>query len=292
MRVDMRKKFTAGKPVVKLLQGFWCLAIAAVMFGMNGASVYAEDYTGGQGWKVEFTGSGLESSLTSSDISDAVYALQPGDSVTLSLTLKNGDSQDTDWYMSNAVLSSLEDSQKMARGGVYSYRLAYMGSSGDESILYSSENVGGEKDSDAGEGLHEATDSLEEFFYLDRLVPGGDGIVTLKVELDGETQGNTYQNTLASLQMNFAVEKAVATQESGGGGGTPGNPDSPADGDSQGNPPMPRTSASNAYTLNSVKTGDPFHMLLWSAAALASGMALLLFAVLYIKNRKGEERSE
>ena len=92
--------------------------------------------------------------------------------------------------------------------------------------------------------------------------------------------------------MNFAVEKAVATQEPGGGGGTPGNPDSPADGDSQGNPPMPRTSASNAYTLNSVKTGDPFHMLLWSAAALASGMALLLFAVLYIKNRKGEERSD
>ena len=80
--------------------------------------------------------------------------------------------------------------------------------------------------------------SLEEFFYLDRLVPGGDGIVTLKVELDGETQGNTYQNTLASLQMNFAVEKAVATQEPGGEGGTPGNQDSLSDDDSQGNPPV------------------------------------------------------
>lgn len=288
----MRKKFTAGKPAAKLLQGFWCLAIAAVMFGMNEASVYAEDYTGGQGWKVEFTGSGLESSFTSSDISDAVYALQPGDSVTLSLTLENGDSQGTDWYMSNEVLSSLEDSQKMARGGAYTYRLAYTGSSGEERILYSSENVGGEKDSDAGEGLHEATDSLEEFFYLDRLVPGGDGIVTLKVELDGETQGNTYQNTLASLQMNFAVEKASVVSESGGGNGTPGNQANPTGVNNQGNPPASRTPASGAYTLNSVKTGDPFHMLLWSAVALASGMALLLFAVLYIKNRKGEERSE
>ncbi len=293
----MRKRFiTALHQAGRLMRAreirLWYLAMAVFMFWGSKTPVYAEDYTGGQGWMVEFTGSGMESSFSSSDISDAVYALQPGDSVTLSLTLKNGDSQDTDWYMSNAVLSSLEDSQKMARGGVYSYRLAYTGSSGEESILYSSENVGGEKDSDAGEGLHEATDSLEEFFYLDRLVPGGDGIVTLKVELDGETQGNTYQNTLASLQMNFAVEKAVATQEPGGEGGTPGNPDSPADSDNQGNPSVSKVPASNAYTLSSVKTGDPFHMLLWSAAALASGMALLLFAILYVKNRKGEDVSE
>ncbi|GFI58842.1 hypothetical protein IMSAG025_02306 [Muribaculaceae bacterium] len=38
--------------------------------------------------------------------------------------------------------------------------------------------------------------------------------------------------------MNFAVEKAVATQEPGGEGGTPGNQDSPSDDDSQGNPPV------------------------------------------------------
>ena len=32
------------------------------------------------------------------------------------------------------------------------------------------------------------------------------GIITLEVALDGETQGNSYQDTLADLQMNFAVE--------------------------------------------------------------------------------------
>lgn len=292
MRVDMRKKFMIEKPGGRLLQGFGWLAAAAVMLGSSRISVYAEDYTGGQGWKVEFTGSRLESSFNSSDISDAVYALQPGDGVTLSLTLKNSDSQDTDWYMSNQVLSSLEDSQEAANGGAYTYRLSYKGSTGEETILYSSESVGGEKNSGIGEGLHEATDSLEEFFYLDRLVPGASGTVTLKVELDGETQGNTYQNTLASLQMNFAVEKVGTAPGPGNDGNSPGNPDSPGNSNTQKESSASGTPASNAYTLNSVKTGDPAHMLLWSALALISGMALLIFAVLYIKKGKGEEASE
>lgn len=300
----MRKKFiteqpgalySVGKSIRTWGSRMWYLAMAVVLFCGSGIPIYAEDYTGGQGWKVEFTGNGMESSFTSSDISDAVYALQPGDSVILSLSLKNGDSQDTDWYMSNEVLSSLEDSQAVASGGAYTYRLAYTGSSGEETVLYSSESVGGEKSSGAGAGLHEATDSLDEFFYLDRLAPGGSGMVTLEVVLDGETQGNSYQNTLASLQMNFAVEKAGAAPDgSGGGNGNndPGNQHSPADTNSPENAPDSRTPTSNAYTLNSVKTGDPFHMLLWSALALASGMALFIFAVLYMRKGKGEEGNE
>ncbi len=271
---------------------FLCLAVGAWMLCGSGLSVYAEYYMGGQGWQVEFTGSGMESSFTSSDISDAVYALQPGDSVTLSLSLKNSDSQDTDWYMANEVLSSLEDSQGVAGGGAYTYHLAYTGSTGEEDVLFSSENVGGEKDSGAGVGLHEATESLEEFFYLDRLKPGDGGTVTLRVVLDGETQGNTYQNTLASLQMNFAVEKAGTTPGTEGDGSTPGNPDGSEGSNTPENPQSPRTPTSNAYTLSSVKTGDPAHMLLWSALALASGMALLIFAVLYMKKGKGEDGSE
>lgn len=60
----------------------------------------------------------------------------------------------------------------MANGGAYAYRLAYTNSLGEETVLYSSENVGGEKNTEAGEGLREATDSLDEFFYLDRLEAG------------------------------------------------------------------------------------------------------------------------
>ena len=273
-----------------------CFALAGLVALGSAVPAHAEDYKGGEGWKVEFTGDGMESNFQSSALSDAVYALQPGDSVMLSLALVNGDSQGTDWYMTNEVLSSLEDSQSMANGGAYAYRLAYTNSLGEETVLYSSENVGGEKNTGAGEGLREATDSLDEFFYLDRLEAGGSGTVTLEVVLDGETQGNTYQNTLASLQMNFAVEKAGTVPGPDGGNGpgdgsTPGNPDSPGGSNTPGNQ-QPGTPTPNAYTLSSVKTGDPAHMLFWSVLALASGMALLIPAVLYMKKGKGEDGSE
>ena len=74
----MRKRFiTALHQAGRLMRAreirLWYLAMAVFMFWGSKTPVYAEDYTGGQGWKVEFTGSGLESSFTSSDISDAVY---------------------------------------------------------------------------------------------------------------------------------------------------------------------------------------------------------------------------
>lgn len=268
-----------------------CFALAGFMLCGSVISAHAEDYKGGEGWKVEFTGKNMESNFQSSALSDAVYALQPGDSVALSLALVNNDSQNTDWYMTNEVLSSLEDSQSMAKGGAYAYRLAYTNSLGEETILYNSENVGGEKGDVVGEGLREATDNLDEFFYLDRLAPGSSGMITLKVVLDGETQGNTYQNTLASLQMNFAVEKAGATPEPGGGGNEPENPGNPNALDGGENRPSLEASSSGAYMLNSVKTGDVFHMLLWSALALASGFALLICAVVYMKKEKGDNNS-
>ena len=69
-------------------------------------------------------------------------------------------------------------------------------------------------------------------------------MVTLKVVLDGETQGNTYQNTLASLQMNFAVEKTGTVPGPDGGGPEGGKPDGSGGGDTPGAPGgnTPRTS--------------------------------------------------
>ncbi|GFI58845.1 hypothetical protein IMSAG025_02309 [Muribaculaceae bacterium] len=119
-------------------------------------------------------------------------------------------------------------------------------------------------------------------------------MVTLKVVLDGETQGNTYQNTLASLQMNFAVEKTGTVPGPDGGGPEGGKPDGSGGEDTPGAPGgnTPRTSGPGAYTLHSVRTGDPSHMLLWSAIALASGAALFVLAVWYLKKEKGGNNSE
>ncbi len=250
-----------------------CWILAGCLLLGAGTDVHAEDYKGRDGWKVEFTGKRMKSNFTTKYLSDAVYALQPGDSVTLGLTLSNKDGRASDWYMTNEVLSSLEDSQKAADGGAYTYILTYTDSRGRDTVLYSSESVGGEKRTKAGPGLHEATDNLEDYFYLDRLGAGNSGRVKLQVALDGETQGNAYQDTLARLQMNFAVEKL-----SGSSSRTPRH----------GEEPEP-TPSGRIYTPGGVQTGDSSGVLLWSASALISGLLLILYAFLAQRGRRREE---
>ena len=107
------------------MRKWWGIALAASMLLYIAVPVHAEDYTGGSGWKVQFTGNAMTSNFTSADIAAAVHALPPGDSVTISLSLENSSNGDTQWYMTNKVLSSLEDSSEAARGGAYTYELSY-----------------------------------------------------------------------------------------------------------------------------------------------------------------------
>ena len=147
---------------------------------------------------------------------DQVFnALEPGDSATYTVYVHNQHPQTTRWYMSNEVLKSLEESAAAGKilGGAYSYRLTWAGPGGSQVIYDSTSDntehvnfVGGDYGFEDRIGLHEATDNLEEFFFLDTLNSGESGVVTLTVSLEGETQGNIYQNTAARIQMNFAVE--------------------------------------------------------------------------------------
>ena len=94
---------------------------------------------------------------------------------------------------------------------------------GQETVFFDSSTIGGDRSSAAGLGLHEATESMGEYFRLGTLTPGEKGMVTLSVTLDGETQGNDYQNTLADLTMSFAVDTLNPTADDGDG--NPENPD-------------------------------------------------------------------
>lgn len=147
----------------------------------------AEEYKGKDGWKAEFAGEAIDSNFTSSAFAEEISSLQPGDSIEIKVAVKNSSEEGTDWYMSNEVLQSLEDSSP-AKGGAYRYELVWNGNR-ESKILYSSDSVGGENVTPAGEGLHEATDNLEQFFYLDHLSWEEEGYITLKVSLNGETQG-------------------------------------------------------------------------------------------------------
>lgn len=185
-----------------------CLAMIGLMVAGTPLTASAEHYQGSKDWSVAFDGSQMNSNFSTAEMTEEILMIQPGDSIILQVNLENNDTIKTDWYMTNEVLETLEESVQTAEGGAYTYILKYYDAAGVEKVLYDSEVVGGEEDtSTEGEGLHQATNNLEEYFYLDTLESAESGYVTLFVQLDGETQGNDYQDTLASLQMNFAVEK-------------------------------------------------------------------------------------
>ena len=243
-----------------------CLVMAMVMVVGAGISVQAEDYEGKDGWVANFDGKEIKSNFGTSNLTEEAKSIQPGDSITLKVSIKNSDSGKTDWYMTNEAIQSLEDAKSAANGGAYEYRLAYINAAGKETELYNSETVGGEGAS-TKEGLHQATDSLEEYFYLDRLDPGQSGMVKLRVKVDGETQGNDYQETLALLKMTFAVEKVTEST-------------------------IRKVPGEDKVITNRVKTGDTNKILLFCALALISGIILLILALMSMKrrryNRKGE----
>lgn len=225
----------------------------------------AQSYTGGSGWNVTFDqNKKMVSSFHTSDMDETLSYLQPGDDATFTVSLKNSNSATTDWYMTNKVLYSLEDRSANSKtgGGAYTYRLVYTDQSGKDNVLFDSDTVGGETVTPAGEGLHEATNALEDYFYLDTLKNGQGGTITLVVALDGETQGNDYQDTLADLQMNFAVE---LTDEGG-------------------------VSKRTINRSKVVKTGDQ-NMAPYAIVGGVAGIVLLLLAIFGAKRRKKEQEA-
>lgn len=229
-----------------------CLAMMAMMVVGTTMTANAEDFKGSQTWLANFTGDKIESNFTSAAIADEILQILPGDTITLEVSIQNSFEDETDWYMTNEVLKTLEESKDVAEGGAYTYILNYKGADGTVKELYNSDTVGGEGNVTADlEGLHQATDSLEDYFFLERLDKGEKGTVSLFVKLDGETQGNDYQDTLARLQMNFAVEKVAG--------------------------PIV------------VQTGDATNMMMYAGMALAAGMALFFVAFLNSRRNREEE---
>ncbi len=260
------------------MKRFASIILAVVLVLSAGVCAWADDgpMDGGD-WYCRFTSDEkMDSNFQSNNIDKTVLGMQPGDTVVFHMELENQHESTTDWYMENKVVQSLEASQTVAEGGAYTYDLRYVGPDGVEDVLYTSDSVGGEgktmeeKNLEAGKvGLNEATSALEDFFYLDTLASGEKGHITLRVALEGETQGNAYQDTRALLQMNFAVELS---------------PEQPSSPDSTPNPDTPYTP---------VRTGDESNMLLWSGVMLVCGLGVLALAVYTLRrNRKYREEDE
>lgn len=252
--------------------------IAMMVLGIP-MTANAEVIKGSQDWAVTYEKNGITSNFKGVDAEeDVLENLQPGDTVELKIKLENKSDKKSDWYMANKVISSLEKTPNA--GGAYTYILTYTDPAGQKNVIYSNERVGGEiKETNARStsetlvGLMQATNMLEDHFYLDRLNSGETGVISLSIELDGETQGNAYQTALAELQMDFAVEsvKEVTHKEVE-------KVETPK-----------KVVQREVVTTTVAKTGDASQIALFSAVALVSGVALMVVAVKQAKGRKKEE---
>lgn len=261
------------------------ILLAGMLFSAP-ATVRAESLTSEK--NVSFTSENkLSTDYANGDVNNEVHNLQPGDDITITLNLKNDNPSASNWYMTNEVLQSLEETTgSSASGGAYEYELIYTDPAGTQEILFTSDTVGGENNG-SRVGLKAATSGLEDYLYLDTLAPGEQGVITLRVALDGETEGNSYQNTLATLQMNFAVDTTtvynqtiteVVDENGNPGEGNEGNPASPSGGNS-------------SRGTGIVRTSDENNLLPLIAVAAVSGLLLLFLAIFGVKERRKQKGS-
>ena len=232
---------------MKRIRIFALAAVIAALVLALPATAFAEDLDGGS-WSVTYTSGGsLVDDYSATQFATDVKGMQPGDSIKMKITLKHDNDQAGDWYMSNEVIKSLEEGS--ATGSAYGYRLTYQGPT-VSSTLYDSSAVGGT----GSKGLTDATEGLQDYFFLEGLSKGQTATVELVVTLDGETEGNDYFSTLAQLKMKFAVD--------------------------------PQTSGT---TRKVVKTGDETTSLFPYYVAMAvSGLVLLGIGIMTLRRRKAE----
>jgi hypothetical protein len=237
-------------------------------------TIFAEDLTNeADNWTVTYDGKSLTTNFKTDDVSSSITNAMPGDTISYVINTKNNKSGNTDWYLSNSVLQSLEKDGS-ASGGAYTYQLSYISSDGTTTSLYDSSTVGG----DEGNGLLDVNDTTTDgYFYLERLTNGQSGQVVLTIKLDGHTQANDYMTKLAQLQMSFAVEEAVNSVVTLNNTVTQTVP---------GNIVRLQNPAANTDVLTGPKTGDNILPMILSMLGMVIGILLVVIWGVNGRNRK------
>lgn len=241
------------------------LLTCIVTLGLSAGGAFADSTSiSGSAW---FDGSDIQSDFSSQEIADAITGLQPGDDVSIRITYRNDGSEETDWYMANEVLQTLEkadSARKVPEGtgtpenGGYTYDLVHTDKNGRKTVLFSNDEVGGDAKPADMEGLEQATNALDDWFYIQSLKQGEKGRLDLNIRFDGETEVNDYMDTDGGVMFRFAVELTKS-------GSTPDKPD------------------------RHTKTGDWFPLWLCFILMMLAGIAMLL---LLLRKRRKDEGGE
>ena len=257
------------------------LTAALALGAFAPAPALAAHLKGADGWKSTYVNSGKNGKMVETypdagtdanslnGIADSIGSLQPGDDITFTVSAVHENDTSADWYVSNDVVSSLEDSKAGAEGSNYEYLLQWEGPS-ESRTLYDSQRVGGTEGgaggTDTKEGLNEATDALDEFIFLERMKKGQSGKITLRVSLNGETEGNAYFDTLAQLKVRFAVEPVTENEE------------------------HKRNNKETQNNRELVRTGDETNLFPFYVAMFLSGVLMLVLAIMGVRERQKERK--
>lgn len=182
--------------MTKMRKAFLTTILAgALSFGCAGAAFAVSSH---YDWDVTYTADEkMVSTYDQNAMREAIKMMQPGDDLSLDVTVKNQDDRSTEWYMNTEVTKTLEEASR-ASNGAYTYSLTFNGTD-----IYRSDSVGGD---DSAEGLKEVSLATGTWLYLGSLAPNASGEVTINMALDGESQRNNYMNTLGNLDVQFGVE--------------------------------------------------------------------------------------
>lgn len=234
-------------------------------------------------WTVEFTGSAM-TDQGSANIVKELTGMQPGDSAKFTVIMYEKCDKSADWYMKNKVLESMEKS--LRSGGSYSYKLTYTNPKGEQKVIITNEVVSGDTGSGSTEGLFDATEATGEYFFLDTLAPQAKAMMTLEVAIDGETHGNTYFDSDAQIQLQFAAEPT----DKPGAPGDVAQIDQPKKKDEQQSPqqppqPTPQKTAEKQLS----QTGDTIAIGALVVVALVAAGVLVGVGVRQRRQKRNEE---
>ena len=241
---------------MKKMSKITTLLLTLITVLMMSQAAFAES-TPVNGGTYTFNGKHITTSNVTS-LATTLSGLEPGDSITITQTYVNSSDEETEWYIRNEILDTLETSKDM--NGGYTYKLVSGGQT-----LFDSEAVGGRDSESDEQGLKQLNDAItgenagEKWIHIDTLKSGAKGTTTLTVALDGESQANIYQATNGTLDIQYAVEETAKEGET-------------------------------IYKTKPVNTGDTTSMILPIAAFLGAAALLVLAVMSYKKDRKdGEE---
>ncbi len=276
---------TKTRPSLRYLTALLlALMVASALSLLTAAPAFAKTYD--EAWTVEFTGTEMKDEGTA-NITKTLGSMQPGDSARFTIEMKEGSQGSADWYMRNKVLTTMEESMANANersGGSYSYKLTYITPKNEEKVILTNEVVSGEVEGDGTKtrGLFDATEATGEWFYLDTLAADARAYMVLEVAIDGETHGNTYFDTDASVQLAFAAEPSDEE-------GTKGEADPPS-GDPKDDPKQKNSPKSGDTKKSGGKlsqTGDMLPLgIIVAVAVVAAGVVV----VAAVRSRKRNDK--